>query len=41
MMTEKEAIELLEVLRENNSEVPPINPRKLACAYVAILDARE
>ncbi len=36
-MTEDEAAELLEIFREDDSEVPPLNSRKLAYAYVAVL----
>ncbi len=39
MMTQEEAEELLEALREDRSEIPQVDARKLTGAYVAIMDS--
>ena len=39
MMTQEEAEELLEALREDSSEIPQVDARKLARAYIAIMDS--
>jgi hypothetical protein len=37
MMTAEQAAQLLELFRRDRSDVPPVSPRDLAHAYIAIL----